>query len=239
MELFKVELLKIKKMSVFQLAIIAPLLTIIVAMKTYGIMKPRFPRVTPWQELFTVSSILFIGMLLPMLVIYITMIMGRIENLHNGWKQLLAMPVKRDKVYIAKYLVVIFVFVVSLISYLLEYTLAAYFLGAKGMVPIQVLINMVYVFIAIQPFIILLFVVSNRSDSLVMPIGVGMILTLSSLLIVQSSYWRFAPWTYALGLIQGNLNIETQILPLLTISILLFLMIFSLDIVNFKKKDIR
>lgn len=238
MELFKAELLKIKKMGIIQLAVLAPLLTIVISINAYSFIKSKSPQITAWQGLFTVSSTIFIGMVLPILIIYITMVMGRIENLNNGWKQLLAMPVKRSKIFMIKYLVVLSAFILALISYLIEYSATAYFFGAKGLIPVEVIIDVLYVFIALQPFIALLFLLSNRFNSVVIPLGVGIVLILSSLLIVQSAYWKYAPWTYALGLVQGGLDVITQVVPLLIVGTFIFVCIFSFDIINFKKKDV-
>ncbi|URZ05178.1 ABC transporter permease [Clostridium felsineum] len=237
MELFKVELVKIKRMSVYQLAVLSPLLSIIIGARSYGFMKTKVAKVNPWQVMGTIAPITFVGMLLPILIIYVTMTIGRMENANNGWKQLLAMPVKRSKVYLTKYFLVLSVIIVALIAYLIEYILGAYFLGAKGMIPTEVIVKMIYIFIAIQPFTALLFLLSNKFNSVIIPLGVGMITVLSSLIIVQSSYWKYAPWTYALSLSQGEINI-IQALPLLFISLLIFSIIFSLDIINFNKKDV-
>lgn len=232
MELFKAELLKLKKMSIFQCALFIPTITIVSSIHFYYFIKKAGG--TVWQGLATASSLIFIGMFLPMLIIYVTVMMGKIENLDNGWKQLLVMPIKRERVYLTKYLVVLLVFVVALISYLLQYMAAAYFLGAKGMIPIEIIINIICVFLAFQPFIILLFFLSNRFNSVVLSLGVGMMFVFSSMLIVQSDYWKYAPWTYPLMISQGGVNI----MPLIIVSLLIFAVIFSLDIVAFKKKDI-
>lgn len=232
MELFKAELLKLKKMSIFQCALFIPTITIVTSIRFYYFLKQS--GVTVWQGLATASSLIFIGMFLPMLIIYTTVMMGKIENLNNGWKQLLVMPVKRERVYLTKYLVVLLVFEVTLISYLLQYTLAAYFLGAKGMIPIEIIINIICIFLAFQPFIIILFFLSNRFNSVVLSLGIGMMFVFSSMLIVQSDYWKYAPWTYPLMISQGGVSI----MPLIIVSLLIFTIIFSFDIVSFKKKDI-
>jgi|GEM_PF-1572353 len=238
MELIKAELLKIKRMSIWGLASTLPIIAIILGVKTYAYIKIKFPRITPWEGLSETSSTVFIGMLLQMFMIYVTMVMGKVENANNGWKQILAMPVKRSKVYISKYIVVLLVLVVSLISYLIEYSIAAYFLGAKGMIPVEVFLNVLYVFITIQPITIMLFLLANKFSSVVITIGAGMCMILSGFLISQSNYWKYAPWTYPVDIIQGGLNIKNEILPLLSLSLFIFALIFYLDIINFKKKDI-
>lgn len=238
MELIKAELLKIKRMSIWGLAVTLPIIAIILGVKTYAYIKINYPKITPWEGLNETSSTVFVGMLLQMFMIYVTIVMGKVENLNNGWKQLLAMPVKRSRVYISKYIVVILVLVVSLISYLIEYSITAYFLGAKGMIPVEVFLNILYVFITIQPITIMLFLLANKFSSLVIPIGAGMFIILSGFFIGQSNYWKYAPWTYPMYIIQGGLNMKTEILPLLLLSLFIFALIFYLDMINFKRKDI-
>lgn len=232
MELFKVELLKLKKMSIFQCAVFIPTITIISSIRFYYFLKKA--DVTVWQGLGTASSLIFIGMFLPMLIIYTTVMMGKIENLNNGWKQLLVMPIKRERVYLTKYLVVLLIFALALMSYLIQYMAAAYSLGAKGMMPMEMIVNIICVFLTFQPFIILLFFLSNRFNSVVLSLGVGMMFVFSTMLIIQSDYWKYVPWTYPLMISQGGVNI----MPLVSISLLIFAVIFTLDIASFRKKDI-
>lgn len=238
MELFKAELLKIKHTSVFQLAVFLPMISIIMGVNFYSNMKERMTDMLSLDVVSSVSFISFVGFLLPLIIIYVAITIGRIENINNGWKQILTMPIKRENLYIAKYLVLLLIFTISIVSYLVEYTIGVYFLGIKDIIPINEIINMVYVFVASQPFICLLFVLSNRFNSVSVPIGVGMTFVLSSAIIVQSKYWIYAPWTYALVVGQQGLSLITEILPIISVSLVLFAIIFFFDIVSFKKKDI-
>ena len=238
MELFKAELLKLKKMSFFQCAIVAPITSIAVAIPVYNIMKTKMPQLTPWSGLLGVSSLSFVGMLLPILIIYVTMMMGKIEAQDNGWKQLMAMPVKRENIYLTKYLIVLLVVLVSIVAYLVEYVIAAYALGAKGTIPGILIINMGLVFIALLPFIALLFFISIRFTSVAISIGVGMFFVLSSTLIAQSDYWKYAPWVYPLSISQGVCNTFREITPLILVSLGIFFIISLFDIASFIKRDI-
>ena len=238
MELLKGELLKLKRLSIFQMAILTPALVLLLGIKFYSFIKIKTPQISPWEGLAVGSDTIFAGAVLPILIMYVIIMMSRVENLNSGWKQLLVMPVKRERVYLTKYLVVLLVFTVTLAAYIVEYTITAYLLGAKGMIPVEIFVNLICIFIALQPFIALLFFLSNRFNALVVPLGVGMVFILSSMLIVQSSYWKYAPWTYPLALIQGDLSLTTQVIPLLLISIFIFTTIFFLDIHNFRRKDI-
>jgi hypothetical protein len=238
MELFKAEILKLKKMSFFQCAIISPITSIAVAIPVYNIMKAKMPELTPWSGLLEVSSLTFVGMLLPILIIYVTMMMGKIEGQNNGWKQLLAMPVKREKIYLTKYLIVLLVVLVAIIAYLIEYIIAAYALGAKGTIPGILIINMGLVFVALLPFIALLFFISIRFTSVAISIGVGMFFVLSSTLIAQSDYWKYAPWVYPLSISQGICTTFRELMPLVMVSLGVFLLICLTDMANFIKKDV-
>ncbi|WML37327.1 ABC transporter permease [Clostridium sp. OS1-26] len=238
MELLKGELLKLKRLSIFQMAILAPALVLLLGIKFYSFIKVKAPQVTPWDGLAVGSDTIFVGAILPILIMYVIIMMSRIENLNNGWKQLLVMPVKREKIYLTKYLVVLLVLAATLAAYLVEYTITAYLLGAKGIIPVEMFVNIIFIFIALQPFIAILFFLSNRFSSFVLSLGVGMVFILSSMLIVQSSYWKYDPWTYPLALIQGGLSIVTEVLPFLLISALIFISIFFLDMYNFRRRDI-
>ncbi|SHJ37603.1 hypothetical protein SAMN02745163_01809 [Clostridium cavendishii DSM 21758] len=238
MKLFKSELLKLKNTSIFTLALCIPTLSILIGIKFFGVIKKNAPNLTPWEGLYSGSATFFIGILLPMFIIYATVTMGKIENTNNCWKQVLCMPIKKIDLYITKYLVLISLLVICLVSYLVQYGVVAYTLGATGFIPKDIFINTTYVFLAAQPFIALLFFLSNRFNSISIPLVIGMLFTLSSLMIVQSKYWIYAPWTYAMGICAEGLNFTKEIFPLLTVSLVLFLIIFSFDIISFNKKDI-
>lgn len=238
MKLFKSELLKLKGTSIFTLALFIPSLSILIGVKLSGVILKNNPSLSPWNSLYTGSSTFFIGILLPMFIIYAAVTMGKIENTNNSWKQILCMPIKKVDLYINKYLVLISLLTICLISYLIQYGIGAYILGATGFIPSDVFINMLYTFLAAQPFISLLFLLSNKFSSISVSLSIGILVTLSSLMIVQSKYWIYAPWTYAMGICGGSLNFISEILPLLSVSLVLFLAIFSFDLISFKNKDV-
>ena len=61
---------------------------------------------------------------------------------------------------------------------------------------------------------------------------------ITNIFIAQSKFWIYAPWTYSMMILGGDItNIERYIV--LVISIILSLIMFTIDFIDFTKSDIK
>lgn len=237
MDLLKVELLKAKKFSLIPLAILAPIPAIVFAAKFFKVISGEIEGVSIFKALMQISSTMYVGMFLPILIIYGVCSVTKIENENNGWKQLMTMPIKKWKIYFSKNLINILIVGASLVTYYISCLLGAYILSGKWYFESGELIKIGKVFLTLLPIIILLFAVARIFKSIAVSLGVGVVLMLSTLFIAQSKYWIFAPWTYPVVLSSASISARENIIILL-VSILLAVLLFFGDLYNFTTKDV-
>ena len=61
---------------------------------------------------------------------------------------------------------------------------------------------------------------------------------ITTIFIVQSKFWIYAPWTYSMALIGGGLGYGEKVLAVFT-SISLSLLLFIIDYISFKNEDVK
>lgn len=237
MYLLKIELLKIKKFSLIQLAILLPIPAIVIAVQILIELNNEVGGVTAVEDIMGISSAMYFGMFLPILIMYVVCSITKIENNNNGWKQLLTMPIKKWKIYFSKNLISMLIVAVSLISYYIYCLITSYLLTGKIYVEVSTLIKLMEVFLTILPIIILLFAVARIFNSIVVPLGVGIFFILSTIFIAQSEYWLFAPWAYPVVFSGGAISSKENILILL-VSVVLCGILFLSDLYKFTTKDV-
>ena len=147
------------------------------------------------------------------------------------------MPVKRKDIFLSKYMVVLSVAFVSIISYLVENTIASFIVERVVKLNFQVVCLTLSVFIAILPFIGIVYFVSSKCRSIVVTLAIGMLMVLSTIIIAQSKFWIFAPWTYPLVIGVGAVGSTAELLKIIVLSLGIFLVIFAADLKIFLHKD--
>lgn len=238
MRLIKVELMKLKRMFVIEAAIIAPIIAIASGVGvSHQMIKDGVSDY--WAAIWPMSAFTLGGFVIPIFVMYVSIVLGRVENENDCWKQVLSLPIKKSKIYLAKFMAVLSVVIVMFISFLIEFQVAGYLLGAKGLVPVQYIKVSVLGFLAILPVIALEFILSRKFKSVSIPLAVGMFLTGSGFLITQSSYWKYAPWTYCNYAFFSNINSVTlESIWYIGVAILIFLILLTVDVISFYKEDV-
>ncbi|MPQ42948.1 ABC transporter permease [Clostridium tarantellae] len=237
MDLIRIEFMKVKKFSLVLLSILAPIPAILFSVKLYSNLSRNSQELNGTEIFMNLSWAMYVGMFLPMLIMYVVCSISKIENANNGWRQLMMLPMKKWKIYFSKSIINILIIGISLISFFIMCIIASYILS--GEVDFQVIIikKLIEIFITIIPTILVLFIISRNFRTLIVPIGVGTLLILSSALFVQSNYWIYAPWTYPLAVSMGSLS-EKEICMVLIISMSLSIILFLGDLFRFIHKDV-
>lgn len=92
MDLLKIEFMKIKKFGLITCAILIPVPAVMFALKLYSTLTYKIDSVGGLEILRVISSSMYIGMLLPILIMYVVCVVTKVENDNNGWKQIMSMP---------------------------------------------------------------------------------------------------------------------------------------------------
>lgn len=239
MELLKIELYKIKKSSLLWVAAIMPVAAVLIAVKLisnlgFDIVEPKYMSF----EILSFSSSTYLVMFLPLLCIYVACNITKIENENSGWKQLMLLPIKRSSIYFNKYKVMLLTLIVSIASFTVCITLGAIYLSGKLNFDYKLLLYAVEIFITTLPIIIVLFIIGRHFTSIIPVISVGIGFLITNTFIVQSRFWIFAPWTYSMALVVGELQLKEKVIAL-SVSLALSISMFLVDYLIFKNSDIK
>lgn len=128
----------------------------------------------------------------------------RTEHLNGGWKQLLALPVRRRDVYTAKYAIVAALLAVSQLLVLAELFAVSRSAGFTDVPWASVGLGLLGGWVAVLPLAALQMWASTRWRTFGGPLALNVVLTFPAIFAVQSE--RFAPW-YPWGLpVVGMMN---------------------------------
>jgi len=151
------------------------------------------PGLGEWQGAYQAAVIQYAWLFYPLLAGVFAALLCRVEHIGGGWKQAFTLPVRRSRVYLAKYL---------LLAALLAATSAVFALGFVGLgllrgftdaVPWAVLARSVAAgWVAVLPLAALQLWISSRWKSFGAALALNVCFTLPAIFAAQSS--EFGPW---------------------------------------------
>ena len=235
MELFKVELLKLKRSSLLSLGIIFPIIIVIFTFSKVSGME-KIAELGLSECLYMFSSIAFITLFLPLYIIYVACMVTKVENDNNGWRGLMLFPIKKTSIYLSKYKVMLSLLIITTLSYIVSVNILVFILGNNFI--LDSIKYSLQIIITTLPIITLLFIIGRRFISIIPVITTGVIMLITNIFIAQSKFWIYAPWTYSI-MISGGAITNKERYIVLVISIILSLIMFTIDFIDFIKSDIK
>ncbi|MBS4190018.1 ABC transporter permease [Bacillus sp. FJAT-49705] len=234
------EFLKLRKSSIWLLIFISPVLATLAGLG-------QSVEDTPYKWEITLSAMSFLHALLffPLLTGVFSAFVCRYEHLGGGWKQLLAMPVSRSNVYIAKFLIVISLLAITQVLFAGGLVLVGQLKGFEGALPWKmILTSAIGGWIASLPLVALQLFVSVAWSSFAAPLAINVVFTLPNILVVNSEqFGPYYPWAQPFLAMMptteesfGALNVpmETLMIVILGSLVLFFLSGFT----YFQRKEI-
>ncbi|WP_433945003.1 ABC transporter permease [Paenibacillus sp. SN-8-1] len=185
------ERLKMSKSHLWLLALASPALALLVGiMTTIEPDMPAYPLLLSTMCLF--HSLLF----LPILTGVFASFICRYEHMGGGWKALLALPVSRTSVFIAKFLIVAAMLAFTQLLFLGSFVGTALYHGVTEPFPWAMITrSIVGGWVACLPLAALQLGVSLRWVSFAAPLVVNVIFTVPNILVVNSDRIRpYYPW---------------------------------------------
>lgn len=237
MDLFKVELLKLKRSSLLSLGVLFPIIIVAFTFsKVLGMEK--IAELGFSEGLYMFSSIAFIALFLPLYIIYVACMVTKVENDNNGWRGLMLFPIKKTSIYLSKYKVMLSLIIIAILSYIVSLNISLFILGNNFNFILGSIKYLIHIVITTLPIMTLLFIIGRRFISIIPIITTGVVMLITNIFIAQSKFWIYAPWTYSMMILGGDItNIERYIV--LVISIILSLIMFTIDFIDFTKSDIK
>jgi lantibiotic transport system permease protein len=242
--LLQSEWFKLRKSKfVFTAILLGPFITFFYAL-TLQPDKFGFEKTFLWEFLIMFTTLLYALYFLPLATGILAGLICRYEHQSGGWKQLLAMPVTRNRVFLAKYtILVLIVFAIQLL-YLLAIWTSGVLKDAEGPFPMMLLWKSIFGgWIATFPLLALQLWMSMLFKSFAAPFAVNVIFTLPAILAVNSEkFGPLYPWAqpFLMMYVSGDAKNDTFFVPweqVLTVAGGSFLIFFFGGLLYFRRKE--
>ena len=250
-ELLRIEFMKVKRSKIIPLIFAVPLL--VAASGVANLSRYFTPEYTnAWPAMFIQSALLYAYYLLPFsMIVACVMIAGR-ETGNNGILKMLALPVSRHALSIAKFCVLAFYLFMEMVVFLAVFviagTAATRTMGVTETLPILYLLKWcVGLFLTMLPCVGTMWVITVLFDKPLLSAGLNLLLVIPGILVSAAPIWIFYPYCYSGYLVSCSLhdftvnpNIRTfSVFPFLPIAILVFVIVLAIAVTQFGKKEMR
>ena len=145
-------------------------------------------------------------------------------------------PIKKTSIYLSKYKVMLYLLIITTLSYIVSVNILVFILGNNFI--LDSIKYSLQIIITTLPIITLLFITGRRFISIIPVITTGVIMLITNIFIAQSKFWIYAPWTYSM-MISGGAITNKERYIILMVSIILSLIMFTIDFIDFTKSDIK
>lgn len=249
--LLKIEFKKVKRSKIVPLIFIAPLLVVISGVANLSrYFSPEYTNA--WSAMFIQSALVYAYYLLPFsMIVVCVMIAGR-ETQHNGILKMLALPVSRYALSLAKFGVLLFYLfmemVVFLVVFLITGIAATHMAGITESLPLLYLVKWCAgLFLTMLPCIAAMWAITVLFEKPLFSVGLNLFLVIPGILIANTPLWIAYPYCYSGYLVSCSLHDFTaegtstafSVFPFLPCAIVIFISALLLAIKEFGKKEMR
>ena len=250
-ELLKIEFTKVKRSKIVPLIFIAPLLVVISGVANLSrYFTPEYTNA--WPAMFIQSALLYAYYLLPFsMIVVCVMIAGR-EIQNNGILKMLALPISRYKMSLAKFCVLMFYLFMEMVVFGVVFIIAGFvatrMTGITEALPIMYLLKWcVYLFLTMLPCLAVMWAITILFDKAILSVGLNLLLIIPGVLVANTPIWIFYPYCYSGYLVSCSLNdfttegvnISFQLMPFIPCAMLVFGIALVISIILFGKKEMR
>ncbi|MBU8880174.1 ABC transporter permease [Bacillus sp. FJAT-29790] len=200
------EWFKLRKSKIMSIIFAGPIIGLFIGLT------PNFPNidveVNEWYLSLLSMNLIYALLFLPLITGVLASVICRYEHQAGGWKQLLASPVTRGRVFIAKYVILMILVLVVQLLYLGAVYVVAMMKGFIDPFPIEIVRKSIFGgWVATFPLVALQLWMSILFKSFAAPFAVNVIFTLPSILAVNSErFGPYYPWAqpFSMMYIGGN-----------------------------------
>lgn len=250
-ELIKIEFMKVKRSKIIPLIFAAPLL--VVASGISNLSRYFTPEYTnAWPAMFIQSALVYAYYLLPFsMIVVCVMIAGR-ENGNNGILKMLALPVSRYSLSVAKFCVLIFYLFMEMVVFLVVFVIAGLVatktMGVTETLPILYLLKWcVRLFLTMLPCAATMWAITVLFEKPLLSVGLNLLLVIPGVLAANTPLWIAYPYCYSGYLVScslhdfttGSSDMVFSLFPFLPCAVLVFGFVIALAVTQFGKKEMR
>ncbi len=237
-EIFKIELLKLKRAKILLTVTIIPLLTVILG--NLDLSTDRTIDKWSWTHLFNAGGMFFTALIFPILIAIIFSMLNRVEHSSDGWKHMLVLPVKREWLYFSKLVVGLILVLYSIIIFLVGIIVTGLLFKVGGSLDLCWIINkLILVFYSSLPIMAIMFVLSLTFSNFGVSLVAGVGLSLPAILIANSArFWIYYSWSYPFTVFYTHLSEYPQLSVLGWLAPFIFILLILLSYFQFKYRQI-
>ena len=250
-ELLRIEFMKVKRSKIVPLIFIAPLLVVISGIANLSsYFTPEYTNA--WPAMFIQSALVYAYYLLPFsMIVVCVMIAGR-ETGNNGILKMLALPISRYILSLAKFFVLVFYLLMEMVVFLVVFVIAGLVatqtMGITETLPILYLFKWcIGLFLTMLPCVAAMWAITVLFEKPLFSVGVNLLLVIPGVLAANTPLWIAYPYCYSGYLVSCSLHDFTaetsdaafSLFPFLPCAVLVFTLMMALAITQFGKKEMR
>ncbi|NEX01967.1 hypothetical protein SAMN04487829_1574 [Pseudobutyrivibrio sp. NOR37] len=244
-----IEFKKIKRSWIVPLIFIAPIL--VVASGISNLSQYFTPEYTSaWPAMFIQSALAYAYYLLPLSMIVVCVLISARETQNNGILKMLALPVDRAKLSLAKFAVVLtFLFLEILVFFVVFLVAGKVAISSHNItedIPILYLVTCcAKLFLTMIPAVALMWAITVVFEKPIVSVGLNIFLVLPGILVANTGAWILYPYCYSGYFISCSLRDFTtetdstrfQLIPFLPCAVALFALALAISVYRFGKKE--
>lgn len=250
-DLLGVEFMKVRRSKIVPLIFIAPLL--VVASGVASLSRYFTPEYTnAWPAMFIQSALVYAYYLLPFsMIVVCVMIAGR-ETQNNGILKMLALPVSRKALSLAKFCVLMVCLFLEMAVFLAVFaaagTAAVSTMGVTETLPVLYLLKWCAgLFLTMLPCLSAMWAITVLFEKPLLSVGLNLLLVIPGILAANTPLWIIYPYCYSGYLVSCSLHDFTaeasgaafSLTPFLPCAIAVFAGLLALSVTQFGKKEMR
>ena len=251
LELLKIEFIKVKRGKIIPLIFIAPLL--VAASGVANLQKYFSPEYTnAWAAMFIQSALVYAYYLLPFsMIVVCVMIVGR-ETGNNGILKMSALPISRYALSAAKFCVLLFYLFMEMVVFLAVFIITGLIAtnnaGITEALPITYLLKWCAgLFFTMLPSVAAMWAITVLFEKPLLSAGLNLLLVIPGVLAANTPLWVVYPYCYSGYLVSCSLHDFTakgvstgfNLFPFLPCAILVFVLVLTVAVKQFGKKEMR
>ncbi|MGN7761458.1 ABC transporter permease [Paenibacillus sp. 22594] len=251
LEILAIEFKKVKRSKLVLLILIPSLFVVISGVANIrSYFTPEYKNA--WPAMFIQSALLFGYYLLPFSMIVVCVMIFNTETKNNGILKMLAMPISRTKMALAKFTVLLcylgMEMVIFFIAFIVAGLVATATMGITETIPVLYLLKCALgLFITSVPGVAFMWMLTVLFEKPLLSIGLNMLLVIPGVLVTNTPIWPIYPYCYSGYLVSTELhkfsNITSehsfQIFPFLPCAITIFVIVLAIGVTQFGKKEMK
>jgi len=251
LELLGIEFMKVKRSKIVPLIFIAPLLVVFSGVANLSMyFTPEYTNA--WPAMFIQSALVYSYYLLPFsMIVVCVMIAGR-ETGNNGILKMLALPVSRYALSMAKFCVLVFYLFMEMAVFFAVFVIAGTFatsaMGVTETLPVLYLVKWcALLFMTMLPCVGAMWAVTVLFEKTLLSVGLNLLLVIPGVLVSNTPVWIVWPYCYSGYMVSCSLhdftvgdNIRSfSLFPFMLAAILFFVLALTIAVIQFGKKEMK